>query len=161
MKRQIAPRKGGKKENTVAKLIVKKSINISASPLKVWNIITSPDAIRRWMLVVPVLESDGPLQLGSRIRWNDEHGQTYLSGTVVTLDPPHKLVLALEDISWTRKARPGEVTYALTLSESEGGTRLEFVLGDLAIDPEGQQWFDAYSASRELDIIKGMAEGQP
>ncbi|WP_222909393.1 SRPBCC domain-containing protein [Pseudomonas sp. DNDY-54] len=142
-------------------LIVRKSICISAPPSKVWNTLTSPSAIRRWMLVTPVLESDGPLQLGNRVRWNDEHGRTYLTGTVVTLDPLQKLVLALEDISWPRKARPGEVTYGLTLSESDGGSRLEFVLGDLAIDPDGQQWFEAYSASEELAIIKAMAEDRP
>jgi hypothetical protein len=33
-----------------------------------------------------------------------------------------------------RKAKPGEVTYALTLSETNGRTRVEFALGDLSID---------------------------
>lgn len=52
------------------------------------------------------------------------------------------------------------MTYALTLSETENGSDLQLVFGDLAIDPEGQQWFDAYSASRELELIKAMAEGR-
>lgn len=145
----------------MAELIVRKTIYISAPPLKVWSTITSLSAIRRWMLVKPALESDGPLQLGDRIRWNDDHGKTYLTGTVVTLDLLQKLVLALEDIGWQRKARPEEVTYALALSESDGDSRLAFMLGDLAIDPQGQQWFDAYSASEELAIIKAMVEDQP
>jgi len=161
MEPQTAPPLVGQKENTMAELIVRKTIYISAPPLKVWSTITSPSAIRRWMLVEPALESDGPLQLGDRIRWNDDHGKTYLTGTVVTLDPLQKLVLALEDIGWQRKARPEEVTYALALSESDGGSRLAFMLGDLAIDPQGQQWFDAYSASEELAIIKAMVEDQP
>jgi hypothetical protein len=45
--------------------------------------------------------------------------------------------------------------------KDENGTDLRLAFGDLAVDPEGRQWFDAYSASRELDMIKGMAESQP
>lgn len=142
----------------MAKLIVKRSITINAPPAKVWQVMTLPDAIRRWMLVEPNMEGDGPLQLGSCLRWKDEQGKIYLTGTVVTLEPLRKLVLALEDISWARKAGVGEVTYALTLAEMRNGTDLQLVFGDLAIDPEGQQWFDAYNTSRELDAIKAMAE---
>ncbi|MFY0663141.1 MAG: SRPBCC domain-containing protein [Natronospirillum sp.] len=141
------------------KLIVEKSTTIKASPEKVWNIITSPETFKHWMLAVPADSSDSPLQLGSKILWNDESGQTYLTGTVVTLEPLQRLVLALEDISWTRKAETGEVTSSFTLSDAENGTDLEFMLGDLSVDPEGQQWFDAYSASGELDTIRDMAEG--
>jgi uncharacterized protein YndB with AHSA1/START domain len=157
----IARRQAGKMENTMAKLIVKKSITINAPPMKVWSILTSPDSIKRWMRVVPDFESGSPLQLESRVRWKDANGKPYLTGTVVALDPLRKLVLTLDDISWTQEAGQGDVTYALTLSEDESGTHLQWVFGDLAIDPEGQQWFDAYSASRELDMIKDMAEGQP
>jgi len=145
----------------MTKLIVRKSIAVNVPPLKVWDILTSPDAIKRWMLVVPDFESDSPLQLGSRVRWKDENGEPYLTGTVVALDSLSKLVFELDDISWAQKAGQGDVTYALTLSEAENGTDLQLVFGDLAIDPEGQRWFDAYSASRELDMIKGLAEGQP
>ena len=145
----------------MAKLIVKKSITINAPPMKVWGIITSPDSIKRWMLVVPDFESGSPLQLESIVRWTDENGKPYLTGTVVELEPLRKLVLKLDDIGWTRKTGQGDVTYALTLSETENGTDLQLVFGDLAIDPEGQQWFDAYSAGRELGMIKIMAEGQP
>lgn len=144
----------------MAKLIVKKSITINAPPMKIWSTITSPDSIKRWMLVAPDFESGNPLQLESIVRWKDENGKPYLTGTVVMLEPLHKLVFKLDDISWTRKTGQGDVTYALTLSETKNGTDLQLVFGDLAIDPEGQQWFDAYSASRELDMIKSMAEGQ-
>lgn len=144
----------------MAKLIVKRSITINAPAVKVWQVMTWPDAIRRWMLVEPDMQGDGPLQLGSRLHWKDEQGKVYLTGTVLTLEPLRKLALALEDISWARKAGAGEVTYALTLAETQNGTELQLVFGDLAIDPEGQQWFDAYNTSRELDAIKVMAEGR-
>ncbi len=152
------PPEAVRKEDVVKSLIVEKSITIDASPEKVWNIITSPATFERWMLVVPAITSHEPLELGSRILWNDENGETYLTGTVVTLEPLRRLDIALEDISWTRKVRAGEVTYSFTLSAKESGTDIEFMLGDLSVDPEGQQWFEAYSASRELENIKDMAE---
>lgn len=142
------------------KLIVEKSITIKAPPAKVWNIITSPETFKHWMLVVPAVSSDSPLQLGSKVLWNNESGQTYLTGTVVTLAPRQRLVLALEDMSWTDKVEPSAVTSCFALTETEHGTDLEFRLGDLSVDAEGQQWFDAYNASRELDTIKELAEGQ-
>lgn len=144
----------------MTQLIVNKSITVNAPALKVWGILTSPDSMKRWMLVVPDFESGSALQLGSKVRWKDENGKLYLTGTVVVLDPPRKFVLELDDVNWTRKAGRGDVTYALTLLETESGTDLQLVFGDLAVDPEGQQWFDAYSASPELDVIKGMTEGR-
>lgn len=139
-------------------LTVEKSITIDASPEKVWNIITSPDTFQHWMLVVPAITSKEPLELGRKIHWHDDKGKAYLTGTVVTLEPLRELDIALEDISWKGNVGAGEVTHSFTLSESETGTELEFMLGDLSVDPEGPQWFDAYSASRELDSIKDMAE---
>jgi len=32
------------------------------------------------------------------------------------------------------------------------------MLGGLSIDPEGQQWYNAYNESRELEIIKKLSE---
>lgn len=34
----------------------------------------------------------------------------------------------------------------------------EKIIGDLSIDPEAREWYDAYNGSRELEIIKEMAE---
>ncbi len=139
-------------------LVVKKSIKIQAPAARVWSIIASPDTWDQWMLVVPKVEDGNQFRLGSKVFWKNEDGTPYLTGTVTAFEPKKKLVLELEDISWARKAKPGEVTYALTLSEKAGVTGVEFFLGDLSIDPEAQQWFDAYKESRELDEIKRMAE---
>ena len=140
-------------------LVVRKAADIHAPPAKVWEIIVSPQALKRWMLVEPVVEDGQPLHSGSKVLWKDDSGKTYLTGTVTAFEPARKLVLELDDVSWTRKARPGEVTYAFTLSQTQGGTHVAFALGDLSIDPQAQQWYDAYNASRELDVIKEMAEG--
>ena len=113
------------------------------------------------MLVVPEVENAGRLSLGSKVLWKDKSGKAYLTGTVTALEPNRKFVLELQDVSWTRRAEPGEVTYALTLSEANGRTRVAFTLGDLSIDPEAQQWHDAYKQSRELEILKEIAETSP
>ena len=64
----------------------------------------------------------------------------------------------LDDISWTRKAAPGEVTYSLTARRAGDHTHVEFRLGDLAMDPEGREWYQAYVDSRELEKLKELAE---
>jgi uncharacterized protein YndB with AHSA1/START domain len=140
------------------KLVVKKSIEVNAPASKVWEVVSSPGAWKRWMLVVPEVEGDGHLKLGSKVLWKDEHGKAYLTGTVTALEANQRLVLDLQDVSWTRKAEPGEVTYALTLLEANGRTSVAFALGDLSIDPEAKQWYDAYAESQELEVIKEMAE---
>jgi len=139
-------------------LVVKKSITIQAPAARIWNIIASPDSWEKWMLVVPEVEEGKRLRLGSKVFWKNEDGRPYLTGTVTALEPKKQFVLELEDISWKRKAKPGEVTYALTLSEKTGATRVEFSLGDLSIDPEARQWYNAYNVSHELEDIKRMAE---
>ena len=113
------------------------------------------------MVVVPAVEHAGRLSVGSKVWWKDASGRAYLTGTVTALELQRQCVLALQDVSWPRRTAPREVTSALTLSEAHGRTRVAFTLGDLAIDPEAQQWHDAFNQSRELDIMKEMAETPP
>jgi uncharacterized protein YndB with AHSA1/START domain len=146
------------KGNIMLELFVKKSLKINASAAKVWDIIISPETWEEWMLVLPEVENGQPLSLGSRVLWKGANGNAYLIGTVTTLKPKKKLVFELQDVSWTRKANPGEVTYALELSEQNGTTRVGFSLGDLSIDPEAEEWFYGYTESHELEDIKRLAE---
>jgi uncharacterized protein YndB with AHSA1/START domain len=141
-------------------IFVEKSIEIEAPPPKVWEIIVSPDRWAGWMLVVPEVGRAERLEQGSQVQWKDEHGKVYLTGAVLVLEPNRKLVLELQDVSWPRPAEPGEVAYAFSLVKSNGGTRLEYILGDLSIDPEAQQWRDAYQQGRELECIKALTETQ-
>lgn len=140
---------------------MERSIEINAPISKVWKIIVSPDTWARWMLVVPEVERAGELRLGSQVWWKNENGKAYLTGTVTVLEPNSKFVLQLQDVSSPRPAEPREFTYAFSLSEANGRTQLEFTLGGLSIDPEAQQWHAAYQQSRELEIIKEMAETWP
>jgi uncharacterized protein YndB with AHSA1/START domain len=141
-------------------LIVRRNIDIVAEPSRVWNIIVSPALWSKWMMVPPLLEPDQTtIGIGSEVKWRNEHGETYLTGTVTTLDRERCLVLELDDISWTRRAAPGEVTYSMVIVEHGDHTHVEFRLGDLAIDPKGREWHQSYVDSRELEKIKELAEG--
>jgi len=140
-------------------LIVKRNIDIAAEASTVWDIIASPAFWSKWMMVPPALEPDqATIDIGSEVKWRNEHGETYLTGTVTTLDRDRCLVLELDDVSWTRRAAPGEVTYSLKIMQDGDQTYLEFRLGDLSIDPEGREWPQTYVDSRELEKIKELAE---
>src|SRR6266699_1275706 len=100
------------------KLTVKRAIQIQATAAKVWEIIVSPSAMKRWMLVEPVVDESVPFALGSRVVLAHDTGKPYLTGTVTMFVPGKRLVLDLSDVSWRRQAKAGEVTYALALEEA-------------------------------------------
>ena len=140
-------------------LIARRSIDIAAAPSKVWDVIVSPALWPEWMMVPPALEPDQTaIDIGSKVKWKNEDGETYLTGTVTTLDRESCLVLELDDVSWPRSAAPGEVTYRLAITQHGDRTHVEFRLGDLAIDPHGREWRQSYVDSRELEKIKELAE---
>jgi uncharacterized protein YndB with AHSA1/START domain len=140
-------------------LIVRRNIDIAAGPSRVWDIIVSPALWPKWMMVPPALEpGKTAIHIGSEVKWKNERGETYLTGTVTALDPESCLVLELDDVSWTRSAAPGEVTYRLEIMRDGDHTHVEFRLGDLAIDPKGREWRQSYVDSRELEKIKELAE---
>lgn len=141
-------------------LIARRHIDIAAEPARVWDIIASPALWPQWMMVPPALEPGQiAIDIGSEVKWNNDNGETYLIGTVSTLDRERRLVLELNDVSWTRSAKPGEVTYSLAITQNGKHTRVEFRLGDLSIDPNGRAWCQSYIDSRELEKIKELAEG--
>lgn len=110
-------------------------------------------------MVPPALEpGQTELGIGSQVQWKNERGETYLTGTVTTLDRERRVVLELDDASWQRRPAPGEVTYSLALRQDGDRTHVDFRLGDLAIDPDGREWRQSYLDSRELEKIKALAE---
>jgi uncharacterized protein YndB with AHSA1/START domain len=140
-------------------LIVRRNIDIAAEPSRVWDIIVSPARWSQWMMVPPALDArQTAIGIGSEVKWKNDSGETYLTGTVTTLDRESCLVLELDDVSWKRSAAPGEVTYSLALMQDGDHTHVEFRLGDLAIDPKGREWCRSYADSRELEKIKDLAE---
>jgi uncharacterized protein YndB with AHSA1/START domain len=146
--------------NAQKALNVHRSILINAPAAAVWNVIVSPSRWQNWMLVEAELDEGTVVRKGSKLFYRNEHGETYLTGTVTTVKPPYRLVAELVDVSWHRKPEPGEVTFAFALMEHDGRTQVDFSLGDLSIDPDGQAWHDAFANSRELEAIRDIVESQ-
>jgi hypothetical protein len=142
-------------------IIATRSIDIAAEPSAIWQIIVSPAYWQTWMLAPPThVPSPAPVSVGDILTWENEHGETYLRGTVTRLDRDQCFVLELDDVSWKRSAAPGVVTYSMTLTPERGFTRVDLRLGDLAIDRKGEEWRKSYLDSRELQTTKDLAEGR-
>ncbi|UXY14702.1 SRPBCC domain-containing protein [Chitiniphilus purpureus] len=143
---------------TTAPLIVTRSLVSGAPRAALWSVLTEPRHLRQWMQVVPAFPDERPLQAGSLVEWRDVAGQPYLLGRVTRFEPQHRWVMTLHDRSWPRQPEADEVTYGFALSEMADGVRIDFRLGDLAIDPQGQGWHDSYAHSQELERIARLAQ---
>lgn len=140
-----------------APLLVKTSHAVAAPARTVWAALTTPALMQRWMLVPASVVPDAPLALGSRIEWRDDAGEPYLAGTVTVCEPERRLTVELQDRSWPRPAHAGEVTWSFELTEAAGATRIEYRLGDLAIDSEAQDWLAAYRQANEPARLAAVA----
>lgn len=130
-------------------LVLTSSCRVAAPARAVWAALTTPALMQRWMLVPASVVPDAPLLPGSRIEWRDSHQMPYLVGTVTVCEPVHRLMMELQDRSWLRQARAGDVVWSFDLTEADGATRIDYRLGDLAIDPEAQGWLEAYRDADE------------
>jgi uncharacterized protein YndB with AHSA1/START domain len=96
---------------------VVRTIDISAPPSSVWDLLSSADGLRRWLSTD--LEID--LQVGGSYRMPGGDGSTWISGTVLELVPEGRLVLSWleEDSGWVH---PGRLV--ITLEPVRSGTRV-------------------------------------
>lgn len=147
-----------KKQEMKKSLIVSKERVLDANPTEIWEIITTPDFFDEWMFVPGKTSDDGSFGLGSKIEWVNDKGIVYLTGEVIEFIPAEKLVVSLQDISWKTKVQKGTVKYEFHLTQTDKGTKVKFLLGDLSIDSEGQLWFDAYNSSDEIEAINKLIE---
>lgn len=137
-------------------LIIIKERTINATPSEIWEVITTPQYFDEWMFVPGKVTSKHPFGLGSKIQWVNDENIAYLEGTVISFIPNQKIVISLQDISWNKIVPQGSVTYEFHLTRTENGTKIRFYLGDLAVDPEGQEWYDAYNSSDEIGSIENV-----
>ncbi|HBB01016.1 MAG: hypothetical protein A2W86_07280 [Bacteroidetes bacterium GWD2_45_23] len=133
---------------------VSKEKTINATPGEVWKVITNPILFNDWMYVPGQIADEKPFGLGSKIQWTNDENVVYLEGKVIVFDEEKEMVISLQDISWDGEVPEGSVTYEYRLSETNEGTKVNFLLGDLAVDPEGEAWYDAYNASDEIGAIE-------
>lgn len=139
-------------------LIAEKSIQINALASKVWEVLVSPRFIRQWD-EVPEGYGDAPLNMGSEMVWESEGGKT-VRLTVIEYKPLELLQMSLFVSTWAVIPAPGDITYTYQLTEQDGGTRLSIKVGDFAVLPDGQEYYEASlefadSATRR---IKELAE---
>ncbi|WP_421787502.1 SRPBCC family protein [Hyphobacterium sp.] len=95
--------------------IIEKTVFLRASPEKVWDFLTQPDALERWFH-----RSNVPLEAGKAYELLGEDGEAVCWGRVVTADPPTTLVY-----TFTHNHLKGhESRVQWTLEAVDGGTRL-------------------------------------
>ncbi|GAA1057858.1 ATPase [Agromyces luteolus] len=72
-------------------LVVTSAVEIDAPPERVWAVITDPEAAREYMFGTRL---DADWMVGGALRWRGEwQGRPYEDhGTVLEIDPPHRLV---------------------------------------------------------------------
>ncbi len=139
-----------------APVVLSLSRIVTARKSEIWAALTTPALMQRWMLVPASVVPDAPLEIGSRIEWYGDDQEPYLIGKVTTCQFENCLAVQLQDRSWPRLARNGEVTWSFKLKELAGGTRVDYRLGDLAIDPEADAWYAAYLDADEPERLAAV-----
>ena len=97
-----------------------RTIEIRATPSKVWRFIGSEDALRRW--ISPNLEID--LRVGGKYRFLGPDNKTWVSGHVMELVPEGWLILSWleENQGWAHPAR-----FVIALEASATGTKVTII----------------------------------
>ena len=95
---------------------ITRSIEIRATPSKVWRYLASQEGLRRW--ISPNLEID--LVVGGTYRFLGPDQQTWIGGNVLEIAPEGWLILSWmeEDQGWTHPAR-----FVIALEASAVGTK--------------------------------------
>ncbi|MCK0159623.1 SRPBCC family protein [Allomuricauda sp. F6463D] len=140
-----------------ALIIIKEQV-VEANPKEIWKVITTPKYFKEWMFVPGKATDENSFGLGSKIEWRNDKDIVYLTGKVIHFVPNQKLVISMQDISWKTEVPKEAVTYEFHLVETSKGTKIKFYLGDLAVDPEGQLWYDAYNSSNEIGAIEQLVK---
>jgi uncharacterized protein YndB with AHSA1/START domain len=97
-----------------------RSIEIQAAPSAVWRCVANQEAMRRW--ISSNIEID--LRLGGAYRFLGPDDQTWISGTVLELEPEKILVLSWfeEGSGWLHSAQ-----LVITLAPTAAGTRVTII----------------------------------
>jgi uncharacterized protein YndB with AHSA1/START domain len=97
-----------------------RTIEIQATPSKVWRHIATQEALRRW--ISPNLEID--LQVGGQYRFLGPDQKTWVSGRVMELVPEGWLILSWleEDQGWAHPAR-----FVIAFEASAAGTKVTII----------------------------------
>jgi uncharacterized protein YndB with AHSA1/START domain len=119
-----------------------RSIEINATLKAVWSWLATQEALRRW--ISPNLEID--LSVGGSYRFLGTDDETWISGSVVELEPEKSLILSwLEEGSgWVNPAR-----LVITLAPTATGTRVTLI----------HDGFEGIGRSDWLETVQGYERG--
>ena len=146
------------------KLFVCQSIEIKASPSKVWAVLTEPEFTDQWatdFVGGAEFHIESEWKPGSPVLWKDAAGNVVVQGNVTALEPDHLLRYTAFDgrspEKPTFKAQDG-ITYKLM--QKNGQLTFHLMQGDFASLSEGEKYKEASAKvwSRVLPKIKALSE---
>ena len=115
-------------------------ITIDAPRERVWDALTNPDMTQQYMFGCRTVSD---WHEGSKLDWAGTHeGKevTYVTGTIVTLQPHEKFVYTVIDPEARYPLTPeNHLTVDITLTEVEGGTHVHVSQGDYTKVAEGEK----------------------
>jgi uncharacterized protein YndB with AHSA1/START domain len=147
------------------KLFVDKTVEINASAVKVWDVLTISKFTGVW---APEFSGGGPhlyieseWELDSTVHWKEQNGTVIVEGTVTALEQNKLLRYTVFDVrSLDRATVTVEDGITFQLFEENGMTTLHILHGDFSAMTEGEKYRDLSVViwDKVLVKIKAMAE---
>jgi uncharacterized protein YndB with AHSA1/START domain len=121
------------------------SIELAATPERVFAILHTPRAIRRWWFAANAIVLPQPNGFWSAV-WGDEDAPDYISAaTIAVFDPPRRLLLT--DFKYYAKSGPlpfhADLSTEFTVLPAEGGAVLRVVQDGFPLAPAADEFYVA------------------
>jgi uncharacterized protein YndB with AHSA1/START domain len=139
-------------QNAIAAEVVQREIRIDAAPSTVFEFLTDPAKMVRWMGTEAVLDP----RPGGDYRVNIS-GHERVSGEVIEIVPDRRLVFTWGWEDGALPVAPGKSTVEISLEPDGQGTRLRLTHRDL---PPGMHTFHRLGWEYALDRLTRVAAGQ-
>ncbi|MGE0132977.1 MAG: SRPBCC domain-containing protein [Blastocatellales bacterium] len=148
------------------KLYVERTIEIQATPSRVWDVLTKPEFTHKW---AGDFGATGPIDstwtLGSMVRWRNAKGEVYVHGKVTAVSPLRLLRFTVCD-ALNPELRPtsgladDDITQSYSLATDGARTVLSTAHGDFGKLANGDTLYPMVIQlwDRLLPKIKELAE---
>lgn len=129
-----------------------RSVEIAATPERVFELLIEPEALVQWWPDVAELEP----RLGGAIRMEFRGGESIVTGQVTSFEPPHRL-----GFTWIRAESPGVTTRVefTVAALANDRARVEVVHSGWELAPELRPLHDA-GWRHFLGCLVDLAEGR-
>jgi uncharacterized protein YndB with AHSA1/START domain len=144
----------------MTELLIRKSIEVQAPIETLWKVLTDSGFIKQYMFGC-IAETDW--KPGSPLLWKGAaDGKLYVKGSVVSIDPPHRLEYTVFDPNSQEADVPSNyLTMTYTLKErNDQASALEITQGDFTKVENGQKRYEDSTSGGDsiLTEIKKLAE---